>query len=176
MPTPYFSKFPLTTYNMNGDGITFDGVRDIIHRVQFLDVVLNNTVIMLPYVVKDAETPEIIAAKLYGSPNYHWVVLFANKIFNLWTEWPLSYDQFIAYLTEKYGSPDIAQSTIHHYEDVNGNIIDQDSYNATLSEGSISVSVIDFENATNDAKKNIILVDPKYLFNIELELDKRLAS
>lgn len=176
MPTPYFSKFPLAQYNMNGDGITFDTVRDIIHRVEFLNVIEDSTVLMIPYTVKDGETPEIVAAKLYGSPQYHWVVMFANKLYNFWTEWPLSYDQFVAYLTKKYGSPNLAQSMIDHYEDKYGNIIDLDSYNATVSDGSISVSVIDNETNLNEAKRNILLIDPKYVPAIELELNKRLSA
>lgn len=173
--TQYFSKFPLMYYDINGSG-NLVTVRDIIHKDKFLEVVRNNTLILYPYIVKDGETPEIIAAKLYGSSQYHWIVLFSNNIFNLWADWPLSYDQFMDFLTKKYGDVNTPKITIDHYEDVFGNVIDLDTYNLTVSDGSVRVYQYDFEVAINEAKKNIVLLDAQYVSRVESELDKLLAS
>jgi hypothetical protein len=121
--TTYFDKFPRIFYDIDGTGTNVQLVTDILHRAKFLKMILQNSLVFYPYIVKDGETPEIIAAKLYGSSNYYWLVMYANDIFSLWDEWPLSYDQMQAYLTVKYGSVAAAQATIDHWEDSYGNIV-----------------------------------------------------
>jgi hypothetical protein len=171
MPSTYFQKFPKIAYDVTGTGNNLIVVTDIIHRAKFLDVVRANTILLYDYVVQDRETPDIIASKLYGSSIYHWVVLFANDIFCIWTDWPLHYDEFIAYLTKVYGSPETSMTTVHHYEDKYGAWIDYDSYLATLSDGSVQLFAYDYENNLNEAKKFITLLDPQYLFRVESELE-----
>jgi hypothetical protein len=174
--TPYFYKFPKITYDIDGTGNNVRAVTDIIHNIKFLDVVRNNIIVFYPYQVKEGETPEIIAAKLYGSAQYHWVILFANNIFDLWTEWPLAYEQMISFLAKKYGSLQTAQTTIDHYEDKFGNFIDLTTYNNTVSDGSVIVYADQYAIKLNEAKKLIQLVDPKYITLIESELDTLLLA
>lgn len=169
--TQYFSKFPKVAYDITGT-TQFNLATDIIHRAKFREVVKKATLIWYPYTVKDGETPEIIAHKLYGSSQYHWLVLFANDIFLIWQDWPLSYSQFIDHLTKKYGDPDTAMATHHHYEDADGNWIDQDTYAATVGEGSHDIDAYVYEDQVNEAKRDIRLIDAKYVNVIEEELDK----
>ena len=171
MPTSYFSKFPTTIYDIDNTGTNVRFITDIIHRAKFLEIVRKNIIVFYPYHIKEGETPDIIAEKLYGSSMYYWVVMFANNIFDIWNDWPLSYDQFIAYLNKKYGSVQVAQSTIDHYEDNLGVWIDLATYNATFAQGSIKVYSYDYETTLNEEKKNIQLVDPQYITIIENELD-----
>jgi hypothetical protein len=125
--TQYFSKFPKIAYDITGTN-QFNLVTDIIHRAKFREVVKNTTLLWYPYTIKDGETPDIIAHKLYGSSQYHWLVMHANDIHLLWRDWPLSYNQFIAHLTKKYGDVETSMTQIHHYEDSLGNWIDAASY------------------------------------------------
>jgi hypothetical protein len=162
-------------YDIDGDGLNYEAVRDILHRVRFREVVKNNSLILYPYTVKDGETPEIIAHKLYGSSLYHWIVLFANDIYNLWDDWPMSYASFIEYLTKVYGSPDTAMATTHHYEDVDGNWIDLTTYNATIADGSKAIDAYTYENDLNEAKKEIRLLDAKFITLVSRELDSLLV-
>src|ERR1017187_7509567 len=154
----FFNKLPIVLFDLDGTGTKIRAIRDILHRGRFLPKVLKNILVMYPYVVQDGETPEIIAAKLYGSPQYHWIVLLCNDIVNLWQEWPLSYDQFVAYLNTTYGNIPTAQTTVHHYQDQYGNIFDYTSYLATISQGSTVVYCYEYEIGVNDAKKQIQLV------------------
>lgn len=171
----FFLKYPRVAYDMTGTGNEYVLVTDIIRRVQFLDVVRNNAYIYYDYTVKDEETPEIIAAKLYDSAQYHWVVLFANDIYLLWRDWPLSYQNFINFLEKTYGDVDTSMTLIHHYEDVNGYWIDEDTYNASIADGAKVIYAYDYELALNDAKKEIKLIDAKYVRRIENELDSLLT-
>ena len=163
-------------YDITGTGKDLRLVRDILHRAEFKKIVLSNAVILYPYTVKDGETPEIIAAKLYGDSQYYWIIMFANEIYNIWTEWPLSYDQFVEYIIKKYGSVPAAQALTDHYEDVNGLTIDLDSYATGISNGAIIVDAYTTEDAINTQKKYIKVLDPKYVFVVEQELDKLMIN
>lgn len=174
MATQYFTKFPQTIYDMSGDGTDIRLVRDIIHHARFIEIVRTNNLIMYPYHVKDKETPDIIAHKLYGDSQYFWIVMLCNKIYNMWDNWVLSYDQFQAFIVKKYGSFATANSTVHHYQDKYGNVIDHDTYTTTIGDGSIIVSSYQYESDLNDSKRSIVLIDAKYVKTIENQLDNLL--
>ena len=170
----YFDKFPKFFYDIDGTGTNVQWVTDILHRAKFLKVVLANSLIFYPYIVKDGETPEIIAAKLYGSSNYYWIVMYCNDIFSLWDEWPLSYEQMQAYLTAKYGSVETAQTTIDHWEDSYGNTIDLATYNNNVSTSKI-VYADQAAIAANAIKAQIKLLDPYYVPQVDAQLDALLV-
>ena len=176
MSTQYFSKFPKIAYDIDGTNTQTRVVVDIIHHAKFLDVVRSNAIIFYPYHIKEGETPEIIADKIYGSSQYNWVVLFVNDIFNLWTDWPLNYDQMEQYLIKRYGSVPTAQTTLDHYQDINGNFIDLTTYNNTFDQGSIRVYAYEYAHQLNETKRLIQLVDPQYVRQIENELNILLVS
>ena len=57
------------------------------------------------YDVKEGETPEMIADKLYDDPELHWVVLMVNDITDRFHQWPMSAFQFEQYVKDKYDDP-----------------------------------------------------------------------
>jgi hypothetical protein len=133
---------------------------DITARSKVRDIIKANVFIYYPYTIKDGERPDIIAHKYYGSANYTWMVLYANDIFDMTFDWPLSSQEFNSYITEKYGSISAAKLEIHHYENSDGLIIDETSYLADLS-GSIIYS-FEHEMTLNEAKRDIKLFDVSY--------------
>jgi hypothetical protein len=54
------------------------------------------------YDIFDGETPEMIADKLYGSPEKHWIILAVNNIKNPQFDWPLRYNDLTKYIDIKY--------------------------------------------------------------------------
>lgn len=117
MPT-YFEQVPLTPYTDFATGQR-NGVllTNILTRSTFLTEIMDNTAVFYEYQVKDDETAEIIADKLYGDPNRHWIVLLFNQIINPFYEFPLSIERLEKMIQNKYGiSIDEAQTTVHHYE------------------------------------------------------------
>jgi Base plate wedge protein 53 len=175
MPIPYFAKFPATLYDMLGDKNEIV-VTNIMHRARIRDVVRNNTYVYYTYDVKDGETPETIAYKIYGSTQYHWVVLYANDILNPYYDWPLSYDDFQAVMIDLYGDLRTAQLTIHHYEDAIGNVIDFTTYDNLPSDERNAVSAYDYYYNLNESKRRIKLLDPVFLSKIDQELTDLLAN
>jgi len=84
------------------------------------------------YDITDSDTPEILAFKLYGDPELHWIILHFNNILDARFEWPQTTNNLVSYVQGKYANI----NGIHHYEDanqkeVNGNI----TLNATTFSG-----------------------------------------
>lgn len=110
----YFKKFPAyLTRTVSNQQII---IQDFFKRVSITQDANNLTALLLPYIVLDGETPEIIANKFYGSPYYHWVILLVNEITNPLTEWALESRYVLPYVFEKYDFeievPDVTQYNI----------------------------------------------------------------
>ena len=98
----YFRYFPKTFYTSDTESDGLDSVTNIIAR--FSDSLRDNSNIFYPYDVQDTDTPEIIAHKMYGSVERHWIVLSLNQIIDLQWDWPLKHDNFIKYVNNKYSA------------------------------------------------------------------------
>lgn len=107
----YFSKFPITKYTLD-DISTVQVVTNITARAIISDEIIENLSLFYPYIIKDGETPEILADKFYNDPQLHWVILHCNNIFDARFEWPLTTPDLVSYVESKYTSKD----AIHHYE------------------------------------------------------------
>lgn len=158
----YFRYFPKTIYSDN----LIDQVKtlDIIGRAKVIDMLDRKVTVFYDWIIQDGERPDIIAHKYYNSVDYTWLVLLANKIRDPQYDWPLTYPQFISFIQKKYGSIETAQSTIHHYEDEIGMVVDSDFDDA------VSITVYDYEDRLNEAKRNIKLIDNDFVSQIEEEL------
>jgi hypothetical protein len=119
------------------------------------------------YKVKEGETPEIIAHKMYGDSELHWIVMLVNNIVDRYHDWPMSTNQFNSYLNQKYvdadGNPDM--SGVHHYE------IDQTSGDTkvtievtdlTTYPSASTVTNYEYEQRRQDRIREIRLLDPRY--------------
>jgi hypothetical protein len=150
----YFDKFPLYyTRTSSGTNIV---MTDLFRRVHVAKLFGDVSVALVPYLILDGETPEHVSHRFYGSPFYHWVVLLTNNIVNVYTEWPLSQNALNQKILGEYENPYDA----HHYVSLSsGFIVDQDDDNVDV----VPVTNIDHENAENDAKRTIRVLDPDYL-------------
>jgi hypothetical protein len=113
----YFSYLPITPYRDLQSGNTVVNLTNILTRSAFLKEIVENTSLFYEYQVKDGETPEIIADKLYGSPHRYWIILLFNKVTNPFYDFPLTNDELNSLITSKYGlTVEQSLTTIHHYE------------------------------------------------------------
>jgi hypothetical protein len=71
-------------------------------RFSFNATSKDKLVMYYKYDISDGETPEIIADKLYGSPEKHWIILSVNNIKNPQFDWPLRYNDLTKYIDIKY--------------------------------------------------------------------------
>ena len=107
----YFDAFPVIPYDAKGD-LNFKDVTNLLRRVGMRAKLKSNTLLYDTYDVKEGETPEMIAHKLYCDAELHWVILLINDITDRYHQWPMTGGQFLDYLNDKYTYPD----GIHHYE------------------------------------------------------------
>lgn len=115
----FLDLFPRTIYKLDGGRYSsYDTITNITFRVGIIREVMSNFAAYYEYVVKDGETPEILAEKFYDDPQAHWVILYANNIFDPQYDWPMDYRTFNAYIEAKYGSLEWPQINYHHYEKV----------------------------------------------------------
>ena len=98
----YFSKFPKTYYSLENTPYSIDVVTNIISRFSFEQSFKENTSIYEKYSVQESDTPEIIASKIYDSPERHWIVLMMNDIVDAQYDWPLEYRTLTAFINDKY--------------------------------------------------------------------------
>ena len=111
-----FQFFPTTEYSLNSNNLDFKKVKNIFTKVKFIKEILDNSDMYYRYEMRDLDTPEIIADKIYGDANRYWLILMANETIDPYFGVPLKYQSFDNYLITKYGSIEDAQSTLHHYE------------------------------------------------------------
>ena len=163
----YFDSFPVIRYGST-DG-TIKNVTNLLRRVAIRSKLKTNVSFFDTYDVKNGETPEIIADKLYDDPKLHWIIMLLNNVTDRYHDWPMSEQQFNSYLNEKYSNPD----GIHHYE------ISQESGDTTQkievydpelissdTDAYTSATAItnrEFEESEQDKKRKIRLLDPVFV-------------
>ena len=160
----YFNSFPVIVYDSTGNQV-FKAVTNLLRRVGLRSNVRANALLYDTYDVKEGETPEMIAHKLYGAPELHWIRLLINEVTDRYHQWPMSLPQFQEYLVDKYDNPD----GIHHYETTQDsgntkvkievfNEVDDDAYT-----GLIPITNREYEENEQDRKRQIRLVDPSFV-------------
>ena len=171
----YFANFPVIPYDSVGNG-DFKLVTNLLKRVAVRAKVRTNTVLYDTYDVKEGDTPEILADKLYDDPELHWVILLFNDITDRYHQWPKNYNQFLAYVNDKYSNVDAT----HHYEisQVSGDTtikIDIGTDNTDYPTASI-VTNYEYEEYLQDKKRKIRLLDPEYVEDFVTEFEKLMGE
>lgn len=115
----YFRQFPKIAYSfdLSSSGKTYTAT-NILSRFRFNDSVLNNAYAFYKYEYQETDTPELVAFREYGDPQYYWVITMVNQMNDPLFEFPLQQDALERYIIKKYGYTSIANSysEIHHYE------------------------------------------------------------
>lgn len=109
----YFDKFPKILYTTNGSTRL---VTNLLTRVDVIQSVLNNASLYYEYDIQEGDTPEIVADKFYNDSQLHWVVMLFNQVYDPFYDWPMTYQQFLNFIKDKYGSIENSQITTHHFE------------------------------------------------------------
>ena len=160
----YFKSFPVIPYDSVGD-LEFKDVTNLLRRVGLRTKLKSNTSLYDTYDIKEGETPEMIAHKLYGDAKLHWIILLVNDITDRYHQWPMTGGQFLDYLNDKYTNPD----GIHHYESTQTsgdtkvkievfNEVDDDAYT-----GLTPITNREYEESEQDKRRQIRLVDPSFI-------------
>jgi len=150
----YFSQFPFLKYSLDGGATNFI-IRDIFRRIKTDSLAIQNDLAYYNYIVRDGDTPEILADKIYDNTQFHWVILIVNEIIDPRWDWILPENVLYAYIVDKYGRSNI--NSPHHYVNAAGYIVN------STTPGRIAVSNYDYEVAENEKKREIKILKPEYL-------------
>lgn len=135
----FFDKFPTFEYSLSNSLYPeYQTITNLLFRTAFLQEIINNTSSYIKYTIRDGDTPDILASKIYGDSEAHWLILYANQILDPQFDWPMTYSVFNKYIADKYkaaaeadlGTPlldyqiiawtqDLTnEESVHHYEKV----------------------------------------------------------
>ena len=173
----YFDAFPVIPYDAKGD-LNFKDVTNLLRRVGMRAKLKSQTLLYDTYDVKEGETPEMIAHKLYGDAKLHWIILLVNDITDRYHQWPMSGMQFLGYINDKYSNVD----GIHHYESTQTsgdtkvkievvNDVDENAYT-----GLTPITNREFEESEQDKRRQIRLVDPSFVEQFVDEFKKLIGE
>lgn len=155
----YFKQFPSIYYDfIIGGEVHKKVVKDITLNIRVIKSVLDNVTVYEHYMMKDGETPEIVAERVYGNPLLHWTIMIVNEKYDYVNDFPISGPILEDLVNSKYGSTHRDDQHIlfgrPHFEDGSGNVVDADYPNA------ISITNFDYEFMVNESKRSIKIVDP----------------
>lgn len=122
---------------------------DISRNIRFRKEILSNITSYDEYDIVDGETPEIIAEKIYGNAEYHWIIMLTNDLYDYRKDFPLTQLQLEKYVEDKYG---VDADVTRHYVDANGFVV-----NETVS-GAVPVSNRQYEEDLNESKRRIKVI------------------
>ena len=160
----YFDSFPVIFYDSTGN-LIFKDVTNLLRRVGLRTKVRTNSLLYDTYNVKEGETPEMIAHRLYGDTELHWIILLVNEVTDRYHQWPMTTPQFLDFINDKYDNPD----GIHHYETTQTsgdtkvkievfNEVDENAYT-----GLTPITNREYEENEQDKRRKIKLLDPSYV-------------
>jgi len=160
-------------------------VKNLFKKGKIRDDIFQELAFFEKYKIVGNDRPDNVAFEVYRDSKLDWVVLLANNILNIQSEWPLLQDDFDRYLVEKYGDYNTLYNGIHHYEtseikNSQGVTIVPSGFEVSspytisyydyltslqVDTGNIAVPVTnyDYEIKLEDAKRNIFLLKKEYL-------------
>ena len=197
----YFSNFPEVNYafQVNKAGVKTSVKFKDFFRLMKLSEELRSyreLTLYVPYNIKDYETPDQISYDFYGDEQFYWVILQTNQIIDYYNQWPLSNQELEEYASNKYGSESNALGT-HHYQTLEtkdedgrialagGLVVDSDfiykypskpGSDIILSSLPESISNMDYERDVNDKKREISVLDSKYVQDYVREFRKAMIK
>jgi len=156
----YFRNFPKTFY-VKGGSDNLDLVTNITSRFSFEKEFRENTAVYYKYEIQDSDTPEIIASKIYGSPDRHWIVLMMNDRLDPQFDWPLSNRTLNRYIEKKYISNASPGETGLFWAQNNNHSYYKIEKRTTIStndyiETSVQISANDYANLTSSSSNTTL--------------------
>ena len=86
--------------------------KNIFRRFKINDSALDTAMYFRKLTVTDADRPDVISQKVYGTSDYDWVILMSNNVINPYFDWPMSQPVLDDYINQKYDAP----YEVKHYE------------------------------------------------------------
>lgn len=186
----YFKNFPTIQHDIKNIGQTVT-LTNILRRFIVRSDLQDRTDIFYEYQVQEGDRPDTIADKYYEDSDLAWLVLHFNNIYDPYFEWPLFGKDFTNYIRSKYGSIPDAHREVHEYRQVLNQdsvrydgtkikkrylVVDETTYNTLSENDRESISKYDYEVEKNDSKREIRILDKRYLNRVLTEVESILKD
>ena len=184
----YFSKIPNFDYVSrlpNAKISDYIRVKNFFKKSKLREDIFQELAFFEKYTIEGNDRPDNVAFKVYDDATFDWVILVANNIINIQSEWPLEQNDFDRYMLEKYGDYNTLYNGVHHYETeevknsqgvtiVPAGLQVESSYSVSyydffieqqITTGNISVPITnyEYEEKVDNDKRNIFLLKSTYL-------------
>ena len=111
-------------------------VKNFFRRATLREDIFQNLTFFTKYSVEGNDRPDNVAHKVYENSDLDWVILLANNITHIPTEWPMPQNDFDRFLLDKYDNYDTIYNGIHHHETIEV----KDSNDVTIVPAGLEVS------------------------------------
>ena len=187
----FFSHYPQVNYDITGSKpIKTKTAINIMVKAKIKNIIQNDIINYFSYTIPESERPDITAFKIYGDVKFTWLIFLINDIHDPLFDWPLNSREFGNYVKNKYGSLQTAKNTVHHYEQIIRTRTEATGTTEAIPEATIEVDITtytaldaadrnivycyDWEIVRNDAKREIKLIDRRYVADILSEHSEKL--
>jgi len=188
MAKPYFRQVPDLDYVSrvpNAKISDYVRVKNLFRKGKLRDDIFQDLNYFTKYQINGNDRPDNVAFKVYNDSTLDWVILIANNIQNIQSEWPMLQEEFDRYLLDKYGDYETLYSGIHHYETISvknsagveivraGLVVPEDfkmifydddnQRQITANNITVPVTNYEFEDRKETDKRNIYVLKPGYI-------------
>ena len=187
----FFQHYPQINYDMTGvKPVKTKSAINIMIRSKIKTAILDDVIAYFPYIIPEAERPDVTAYNQYGNVKYTWLIFLINDIHDPIFDWPLNSREFGNYIKNKYGTLAAAKNGVHHYEQIVRQRIEATGTSEAIPLACIEVDLTTYntldasvrdiiycyqwEVDRNDAKREIKLIDRKYVADILSEHSEKL--
>ena len=187
----FFQHYPQINYDITGaKPIKTKTAINLMVKAKLKNILKDDIVNYFPYSIPESERPDITSFKVYGDVKYTWLIFMINNIHDPLFDWPLNSREFGNYVKNKYGSLVTAKNTIHHYEQIVRSRSEATGTDVAIPEATIEVDVTTYasldeevrnivycynwEVNRNDDKRDIKLIDRRYVTDILSEHSEKL--
>ena len=94
-------------------------VKNLFRSVILREDIFSNLTFFTKYSIKGDDRPDNVANKIYADSTLDWLILLANNITHIPSEWPMSQNDFDRFLLKKYDNDyDKLYNGVHHHETI----------------------------------------------------------
>ncbi len=173
----YFSRLPDFEYvSRLPDAKISDYIRvkNLFKKGVLREDIFQDLAFFTKYDIRGNDRPDNVSFDVYGRSDLDWLVLTANNIINVQTEWPMSQADFDRYLLDKYGTYEKMNAT-HHHETIE--IKNTDGVTIVAAglrvESDFSVNYFDYKLQQVVTQNSITTEVTNYQYEEKLENEKR---
>ena len=150
-------------------------VKNFFRRATLREDIFQSLTFFTKYSIEGDDRPDNVANKVYSNSDLDWVILLANNVTHIPTEWPMAQNDFDRFLLDKYDNYDTLYNGVHHHETIEV----KDSNEVIIVREGLEVSsdftqtYYDYYDAEMKTASNITRPVTNYQYEEKLENKKR---